>query len=429
MLIRRGERYRLYLTPAQTERLAAWTGTLRWLWNHAHAERVAKLEAGYVVPTAFDQINQLTVLRAALPWLHDVPRDVCAQTLVELDKAWQRGFKKLARRPRYKSKTRGDRAPLIAPQSFRVEGTGRHATLVFPKIGPIRAIVHRPVGGKAKTCALVCDGGDWFACLAWERDVPDPVPSTKPAVGLDRGVVNLVADSDGTLVPNPRPLRQIQKRLARAQRAVARKKEYRARAAPRSKNESRARVRVAKLHQKARRQREAVLHRLSHQYAKSHGTLCVERLDIGAMTASARGTIDHPGTHVAAKAGLNRAILDGGWYRFVQMLRYKAEAAGARIVEVPAAYSSQTCARCGHVSAENRRTQSEFECVACGHRANADTNAAQVILRRGTLGAEGFGGDAVGRPVKKQLRVVRRATRHVDPGHLSSVEAPAFMPG
>jgi putative transposase len=111
VLLRRGERYRLYLTPAQAERLGAWEGALRWLWNHAHTERVAKLEAGYVVPTAFDQIHDLRAVRKALPWLEDVPRDVCAQLLVELDKAWQRGFKKLARMPRYKRKVRNERAP------------------------------------------------------------------------------------------------------------------------------------------------------------------------------------------------------------------------------------------------------------------------------------------------------------------------------
>jgi putative transposase len=137
VLLRRAERYRLYPTPEQVERLHAWEGALRWLWNHWHTERVAKLEEGCKLPTTFDQINDLAALRGGLEWLADVPRNVCAQLAVELDKAWQRGFKKLSRMPRYKSKQRGDRAPLIEPHKklFRVEGEFKDGTVTFPKLG------------------------------------------------------------------------------------------------------------------------------------------------------------------------------------------------------------------------------------------------------------------------------------------------------
>ena len=100
MIVRRGYRFRLYPTSEQIERLGQWENALRWLWNHAHCERVAKLEEGFLQPTAFDQTNDLTPLRKALPWLAEVPRNVCAQLLVELDKAWQRYFAKLGGRPR-----------------------------------------------------------------------------------------------------------------------------------------------------------------------------------------------------------------------------------------------------------------------------------------------------------------------------------------
>ena len=424
MLLRRGERYRIYPTATQVERLTAWEGALRWLWNHMHTERVAKLEDGYAVPTAFEQINQLTVLRAALPWLAEVPRNVCAQLIVELDKAWQRGFKKLSEMPRYKRKYRGERAPMIEPHPklFRVEGVGRRGGVVFPKLGALRAIVHRTPRGKVKTCAIVRDGDEWFACVSVAIEVPDPKPSDKPAVGIDRGVVNLIADSDGRRVDHPRPLQRTQADLARAQRRTARKQKG-------SQTQKRARKRTATLLQKSRRQREAVLRRESTRYAKSHGTVIVERLDIGNMTASAKGTIDEPGTNVAAKAGLNRAILDGGWGRFVNLLRYKTEAEGGRVVEVPAAYSSQECYACGHVAAESRRSQSEFECVACGHRDHADTNAAKVLLRRGMRGAEGCGGDSVGRPAKQQLRVARRGTRAENGTIVATTKAPCFSTG
>ena len=109
VLIRKGFRYRLYPSAAQVARLQAWDNALRFLWNLALEQRrlgLARPRDERCFYTAFDQINELTALRAELPWLADVPRNVCAQLLVELDNAWQRCFKKLAARPRWKRKGR-----------------------------------------------------------------------------------------------------------------------------------------------------------------------------------------------------------------------------------------------------------------------------------------------------------------------------------
>ena len=107
------------------------------------------------------------------------------------------------------------------------------------------------------------------------------------------------------------------------------------------------------------------------------------------MTRSAKGTVEAPGKNVRQKAGLNRGILGTGWTGLARNLGYKA----ANLIEVDPAYTSQTCAECGHVAPENRRTQSEFRCVSCRHAANADTNAAINILARG-LGAAARGGSS-----------------------------------
>jgi putative transposase len=93
--------------------------------------------------------------------------------------------------------------------------------------------------------------------------------------------------------------------------------------------------------------------------------------------------VTNPGKNVRQKAGLNRAILDQGWGMFGRLLGYKLADRGGRLIEVPAAYSSQTCAECGIVDACSRINQSRFVCVSCGHTANADTNAAIIILKRG----------------------------------------------
>lgn len=421
VLIRRSCRYRLYPTPEQAERLESWQGPLRFLWNLANEQRemmLARCKTDRRWITAFDQINELAVLRAEYSWLADVPRDVLAQCLVELDAAWQRFFAGLADRPRFKKRER-DHAPFIGPnpRSFRIEG----AAVVFPKVGAIRAVIHRPLAGKAKRCAIVREGHEWYAAIGCEFEVADPAPSTLPPVGIDRGVVAIVADSTGQTVSNPRHAERARRRIARAQRDVVRRQKG-------SKNQAKAKAKVARLHRKVRRQRDHVLHQLSHDYTKSHGVIVLERLEIQGMTASAKGTVEKPGVNVRQKAGLNRSILGAGWGRFARMLDYKAVPLGVRVMEVPAQYTSQTCSACGVVDAASRRSQSEFECVACGLHANADVNAARVILARGLraiadeASVTGCGGRR--RPVKQQLRVVRRGQRS-EVGH-SSLKTPNF---
>ena len=84
----------------------------------------------------------------------------------------------------------------------------------------------------------------------------------------------------------------------------------------------------------------------------------------------------------AAKSGLNRAILDKGWHQFESFLKYKAERAGKAIFKVSAYQTSQECAACSHTHPDNRISQSSFHCGICGHTANADLNAAEVIKKR-----------------------------------------------
>ena len=186
MQIVKAFRFRVYPTPAQVARLDAWDGALRFLWNLALEQRklgLARPRDERRYPTAFDQINELTELRAALPWLADVPRNVCSQLLVELDRAWQRCFAKLARAPRWKRKGR-DALVLLRAASEDVALDGGNVR--FPKLGTLRTVMHRPLEGKPKTCTLKRDGDQWFrrassaswTCRSRLRETAPSSPST-----------------------------------------------------------------------------------------------------------------------------------------------------------------------------------------------------------------------------------------------------------
>jgi putative transposase len=101
------------------------------------------------------------------------------------------------------------------------------------------------------------------------------------------------------------------------------------------------------------------------------------------MSKSAAGTVEKPGRKVRAKSGLNKAILDQGWFEFRRQMDYKLAWNGGHLVAVSPRNTSRTCPCCGHVSAENRQTQAQFLCVKCGLEDNADRIGAINILSRG----------------------------------------------
>jgi putative transposase len=363
-VIRKSFRYRIYPNTRQAERLAGWCDALRFLWNIGneqirHGLARPRSERRYF--SAFDQGRQLGGLRSELPWLADVPRDASEYLLSRLERAWRDCFRG-AGEPHWKRKGI-DHVPIreAHARSWRLSSAGLH----FPKLGPLGIVMHRPLEGRRRSVSLTREGDQWFASILCELDVPNPAPRTEPILALDRGVVNLVADSDGKLTPNPRHLDRTLARLARAQRTVSRRQKG-------SKNREKAKLRVSRLHRKVRRQRDHVLHQVSSAYAKSHGTVVVEKLNVSGMSSGGG----------ARKRGLNRSIASAGWSRLVEMLRYKLLWSGGRLVEVPAAYSSQTCSACGTVDGASRLSQSAFRCTSCGHEDHADLNAAKVLKTR-----------------------------------------------
>ena len=391
MLIRKAFRYRVYPTREQIATADRWSDALRFLWNLANEQRLlglAKSRSERRYPTAFDQSKDLTELRSELPWLADVPRNVAMQLLHELDNAWRRCFQKLSETPRWKRKG-VDVVNLCEPHPKVWKLVGN--TLRFPKLGTIRAVVHRPLDGTPKTCTLVRDGDQWFVSILCEIVKPDPIPRTAPVIAIDRGIINFAGTSAEELIPGPQYLKASLKRLRRAQRTVSRRKKG-------SKNRKKADRRVMREHRKVRRQRAHFAHRESARYAKSHGVVVLEDLNIAGML----------------RGKCARGIADSGWSLFERMLRYKLGWSGGSVRLVQAAYSSQECDHCGHIDAASRRGE-VYCCTKCGHTDHADINAAKVLLRRANrsvLPVEGelLEGALRSRKAKVGLRAVRRSS-------------------
>ncbi|WP_268960216.1 RNA-guided endonuclease InsQ/TnpB family protein [Nonomuraea montanisoli] len=281
--------------------------------------------------------------------------------------------------PRFKGRGRFDTVQWPAVKNGATWDSQPHdpvTRLYLLGIGHVRVHQHRGVFGKVKTISVKREGARWFVVLSCD-DVPaEPLPATGVAAGIDMGVASLATTSDGEHIDNQRHLAASADRLAAAQRDLARKQRG-------STRRRKAVARVAALHARVRRQRLDSAHKAALVLVRAYDVIAHEDLRITGMTRSASGTAEMPGRNLAQKAGLNRSILDAGWAVFLTILANKAESAGRELIAVDPRNTSRTCSRCGHCAKDNRLTQAAFQCVACGHAAHADVNAARNILRAG----------------------------------------------
>ncbi|MFC5751711.1 RNA-guided endonuclease InsQ/TnpB family protein [Actinomadura rugatobispora] len=146
----------------------------------------------------------------------------------------------------------------------------------------------------------------------------------------------------------------------------------------------RARLKAALARFQARQsnRRKNWVEQTSTMLARQFDVIGVEDLNIAGMTRSAKGTTERPGRNVAAKAGLNRGILAGGWGMLVERLEHKAP---SRVYRIDPAGTSQRCSACRIRDPEARESQARFRCRSCGFACNADVNAARDIAHETTL--------------------------------------------
>lgn len=381
--MRRAYKFLLRPTVKQTQTLAACLEDHRLLYNAALEERREAYRRARVTVRYGDQSAQLKHIRSADPDQARWSFSSQQATLRRLNRAFDGFFRRIKA-----GKT---------PGYPRFKGRGWWDTVEWPKdgdgcrwnptpdgpvrvylqgVGHVRVHAHRKVEGRVKTISVKREGSRWFAVLSCD-DVPtETLPPVNAPVGVDMGVASFLTTSDGAQIPNPRPLETSGDRLVVAQQALSRCKRG-------SNRRRKVRARVAAIHRKVRRQRLDHAHKTARWLVQHHDVITHEALRIANMTRSASGTIEAPGTNVAAKSGLNRSILDAGWGVFLRVLASKAESAGRLVIAVNPAITSRTCPACGHCAAENRLTQADFTCVRCGYTGHADVVGATNILRAG----------------------------------------------
>jgi putative transposase len=373
-------RFRLLPTPEQEDALLGHCRDARYVWNLA-VEQHRYWQPGRKAPGYVEQSAQLTEARAEYAWLRAGSQTVQQQALRDFAQAMQNFFNGTHRRPKWRKAGVREGFRQVGVKPHHVERLNRRFGRVWvPKVGWVRFHLSRPVPPGVKSYRVTRDrAGPWHVAFA---HIPEPItgPGDASVVGIDRGVVVSAALSTGELLYAPgltpgesKRLKALQQRLARAKRGSNRREE--------------TKRRIAKLKARERDRRKDWVEKTTTDLARRFEVIRVEDLDVQAMTQSAGGTIEQPGTRVAQKRGLNRAISGSGWGQLVARLQHKAI---GRVEKVPAAYTSQRCSSCGHVAPGNRKSQAVFECESCtSGRCNADVNAARNIAAGRAVTARG----------------------------------------
>ena len=330
------------------------------------------------------QAKELADAKSEHRWLSEVPGHCLQQTLMDLDKACRAhgtfGVRWRSARRWAPSFRFPEGSKMVVEKLNRAKGR-----IKLPKLGWVRFRASRSLEGEViRSATLTKDGEHWYLSVLVDDGKTTPAAHGAPdaAVGVDRGVVVAVATSAGDLLDQVFTTPSEKRRVLRLQRKLAR-------AAKRSASRNKTRQRYGRLRAKEARRRQDFCHKTARALAEKNAVVVLEKLATANMTRRAKPVADPqaPGHYLrngaAAKSGLNKAILQKGWFRFELALQSVSRYTGTQVVKVPAAYTSQRCSECGRVDPKSRESQAVYRCTTCTHCEHADVNAAKNILAAG----------------------------------------------
>ena len=357
---------RIYPNAAQRELIERTFGCARWVYNRCLETRKAEYERTGRSPSVYQLQKLVTVWkRTDAPWLAEVDSHALQQAAVNLGRAFD-GFFRRCRAggkpgyPHFKSKR-------DARQSYRTNwgiSVPDACHIKLPKLGLVKARISRPVKGRIVSATIKRVPSGKYFCVLCCTDCPEPeaAPGAIAVLGIDAGVHDLMARSDGVKVANPKALARGERKLAREQRRLSRKRKG-------SASRRKQKRKVARIHERIANQRKDAIHKATTDAVRESQAIAVEDLNVRGMEKNRR---------------LAKSVADASMSEMARQLEYKCSWYGRRFVKVSRWYpSSKMCSCCGHVLEELPLSIRAWTCPVCGCRHDRDLNAALNIAREG----------------------------------------------
>ncbi|MFC3979360.1 RNA-guided endonuclease InsQ/TnpB family protein [Streptosporangium jomthongense] len=361
-IVKRAYKYRFHPTPEQAEDLARTFGCVRLVYNKALEERTRAYTLEGRRVSYVESSARLTEWKrdGDHDFLSEVSSVPLQQALRHLQAGFANFFAKRAKYPTFKSKKKSRPSAEYTRSAFR----WRDGRLTLAKMdAPLNIVWSRPLpqGAEPSTVTVSKDAaGRWFVSLLVEEKIA-PLPSVEANVGIDAGLNHLLVLSTGEKIANPRHERVDRRKLAKAQRALARKEKG-------SANRAKAKLKVAKVYARIADRRRDHLHKVTTRLVRENQVIAVEDLTVRNMMRN---------------RSLARAISDASWRELRLMLEYKARWYGRELVAVDRWFpSSKLCSACGTLQGRMPLNVREWACP-CGAVHDRDVNAAKNILAAG----------------------------------------------
>lgn len=373
MLIKKAFKFRLYPNKDQAVLIDKTIGCCRFVANFAIAQQKKEeqywsvteelVQQGFLAKNNYktkffnkvQSIKDIAQLKKNYAWLKEVDSIALQASVENVADAYSRYYKKQNDKPKFKSKKNPVQSYTTKSTNGNIKILNRHIQL--PKLGLVRFANSREVRGVIKRATISkAPSGKYFISLLVETEV-NQLPKTNSTTGIDVGLAKFATLSNGVQYDNPKFFQSLEKKLAKEQRILSRRKVG-------SSNWNKQRIKVARIHEKISNCRKDYLQKLSTEIVKNHDIIGMEDLKVKKMQQ---------------EKDLAKGISEASWYQFRTMIEYKAQWYGKKLVLVNPNYTSQRCNHCGHTEKSNRISQSKFVCRSCGHTDNADINAAKNI--------------------------------------------------
>ncbi len=366
-------RFRLYPTKEQEQFLKQEAGNIRFVYNYFLSLAKKEYESTQKKWNYYEYKKLLPELKKEFEFLKLSNSQSLQESLKNLDKAFKNFFKGLSDFPKFKKKKKVN--SISIPQYFKIEGN----KVKIPKLKTsIKFKKHRIIEGEIKSISIVITpSGKYYLNILTDREIKS-LPKVRKAVAIDMGLTDFIVTSDNQAVKNPKHFKKLERRLKLWQRRLSRKEKG-------SNNFKKWAKRVAKLHEKITNAKNDFLHKLSRKLIDENQVIIVENLNIKGLIKNKK---------------LSKHIHQASWYKFINMLEYKAKFYGRELIKVDTFYpSSKLCSVCGYKNKELKLSDRTWICPVCKTKHNRDYNAALNLLKEG-LKQVGLEQSGMGSPQK-----------------------------